>query len=95
MSKRKPRVITPPTLPPPPPPTDREILANQQLVTKLQDLVAMLRQRSLNRAVSLAQQAACGHGPLVEHFVELGNRYAKLLDAPQKPALRVVKGGAE
>jgi hypothetical protein len=60
----------------------------------LQDLVAELHQRNLDNAVHLAQQAAAGYGPLVEHFAELRRRYGRLLNAPPKPGLRVIKGGA-
>lgn len=56
------------------PSSDRDIEANRRIVAELEDAVAQLRQRSLDRAILLAQQAACGHGPLVEHFVELGSR---------------------
>jgi hypothetical protein len=55
--------------------------------------VAVLQKRNLSNAVYLAQQAAAGYGPLVEHFAELGRRYAHLLEAPPKPSLRVIEGG--
>lgn len=87
--------LLPPALPAAPPPTDREIAAAKKIAADLQDLVAMLEQRCLDDAVLLAQEAARGRGPLVDHFRELGRRYAKLLDAPQKPTLRVVMGGVE
>ena len=29
-------------------------------------------------------------GPLIEHFQELGRRFAHVLDAPPKPGMRVI-----
>ena len=97
MRTRKPKgpTLAPLVLPPMPPPTAEEIAREEQLLAKMEEALAGLRQRTLNIAVALAQQAARGQGPLVDHFQELGRRYHKLLDAPQKPTLRVVKGGAK
>jgi hypothetical protein len=39
--------------------------------------------------------SARGRGPLVEHFAELGRRYAHLLREPEKLGLRVIQGGAD
>ena len=55
--------------------------------------MAVMQKSNLMNAVYLAQQAAAGFGPLVDHFAELGRRYAHLLEAPPKPSLRVIEGG--
>jgi hypothetical protein len=61
----------------------------------LQEAARIQRQRNLDNAVLLAQQAARGIGPLVAHFGELGRRFVAELDAPSsKPKLRIVKDGA-
>lgn len=88
---RKPKTpaVTPPDLPPL---SEQEIALEREITAGLQGLAARLHQRNLDNAVVLAQQAARGRGPLVAHFAELGHRYAGLLDRPQRPALRVVKG---
>ena len=78
-----------------PPPTAEAIAKEEQLLARMEEVFAGLRQRNLDIAVALAQQAARGQGSLIDHFQELGRRYHKLLDAPQKPTLRVVKGGAQ
>ena len=80
-------------LPALPPKTEQELKQDRELLAMLQDTTAVLRQRNLDNAVILAEQAAAGYGPLVEHFAELGRRYAHLLDAQPKPVLRVIKGG--
>ena len=87
---RKPKA---PSLAPPPmpPPSKEEIAAEESLLVKMQAMTAKLRQRNLDNAVLLAQQAARGHGPLVDHFQELGRRFAEALDAPPRPSLKVVK----
>ncbi len=87
---RKPRA--PFVAPALPSPTDKELAQERQISAMLRDLVPKLRQRNLDTAVLLAQQAARGHGPLVDHFQELGRRYAETLDAPVKPKLRVIDG---
>lgn len=80
----------PPVAPPMPPATEEELAAERYIIVQLEGLTARLRQRNLDTAVLLAQQAARGQGPLGEHFQELGRRYAKALDGPAKPKLRVV-----
>ena len=84
-----------PELPPEPAPSAEKIAQERQILADLEVLVQRLEQRALNTAVALAQQAARGEGPLVQHFMEIGRRYAKLLDAPSKPKLRLVQGGAD
>ena len=66
------------------------------MAESLLELAAELQSRNLHIAVLLAQQAQCGRCPLVEHFTELGRRFAHLLSepAPKKPALRAIEGGA-
>lgn len=83
--------------PPALPPLSAEELkaADQEITAKLRQLAKDLRQRNLENAVCLAQQAAAGYGPLVEHFAELGRRYGHLLQAPPKPRLRLVRGGSK
>ena len=79
-----------------PPKTAEETAAERRLIEKMRALADDLRARHLATAVGLAQQATYGHGPLVDHFVELGRRYAHLLDPDKapRPTLRVVVGGA-
>ncbi len=77
-----------------PPLTEEEQALKRQITIGLQRLAAQLHQQNLDNAVLLAQQAARGRGPLVDYFAELGRRYGDTLDGPEKPALRVVKGGA-
>ena len=89
---------TPPVVPPAMPEmTAAEKAAQLHIAALLRNAAAGLHARNLSNAVLLAQQAACGHGPLVDHFAELGRRYAHLLDAKQAPrtSLRVVEGGAD
>lgn len=76
-----------------PPKSAAEAAADQSLLVRMQELTRMLEKRNLDRAVMLARQAAAGRGPLVDHFAEIGRRYAHLLDAPPKTSLRVVEGG--
>ena len=45
-------------------------------------------------SVSLAQQAACGHRPLVEHFVELGVDTQSCSMRRRSPSFGVVRGSA-
>jgi hypothetical protein len=85
----------PPELPEMPPKTAAELEAAAEVTAMLIRATAALRQRNLNTAVSLAQQAAAGHGPLVEHFHELGRRFPHLLEPKGKPSLRVIDGGGE
>ncbi len=86
--------IQPPAPPPMPPASEEELAAERYIIVQLEGLTARLRQRNLDTAVLLAQQAARGQGPLIDHFQELGRRYAEALDVPKKPTLRVVKSDA-
>lgn len=84
-----------PTKPPPmPQPTEDERRQDRETLRRLQEVARVLHQRNLDTAVRLAMEAAAGRGPLVDHFAELGRRYAHTLDTP-KPGtkLRVVPGG--
>lgn len=63
----------------------------------MQKITAELRLRNLQNAVLLAQQAATGRGPLVEHFAKLGLRFSHELNRPphsDRTSLRVIDGGA-
>ena len=91
---RPPKQIAPPPMPEMPPLSAKELAAERYIIVQLEGLTARLRQRNLDTAVLLAQQAARGQGPLIDHFQELGRRYAAALDAPPKPSLRLVKDGA-
>ena len=96
MSRRKPPAapeLLPPPMPALPPPTPEEIAQSEDITWRLHALADMARRRNLQDAVRLAQQALAGHGPLIEHFNEIGRRYGHTLDAPPKPALRVIEGG--
>ena len=91
MSARKPRRARTeePLAPPMPPPTEREKAISREITDGLHQLARELRQRNLDNAVLLAQQAARGRGPLVEHFRELGRRFdGTLSEPPAKPKLR-------
>lgn len=83
------------TPPPMPPTTDEEEASNREITRRLEEMIIRQRQLNLSRAVVLAQQAARDVGPLVEHFAELGRRYAHLVDTPPRPTLRVIDGGAD
>ena len=83
-------VLPPP--PPMPPRTSEEIAKIAEISRRIQELTKIVRQQNLDHAVSLAQQATCGRGPLVDHFAELGRRFAHIVDKPPKPPLRVIKG---
>ncbi len=97
MARRK--APTPPaatvTPPPMPPATEEEQAFDAEITRRLEGMAAEQQRRNLNSAVVLAQQAARGVGPLVEHFAELGRRYAHLVDTPPRPTLRVIDGGAD
>ena len=90
MSTRKKKIVSPPEIPPK---SAAELARSKELVRRLERVTAELHQRNLTNAVCLAQQASRGFGPLVEHFAELGRRYAHLLEAPPKISLRVIEGG--
>ncbi|HTC12322.1 MAG TPA: hypothetical protein VK726_26470 [Acetobacteraceae bacterium] len=95
----KPPPTSPIELPDLPPKTETELAHERDMPVMMRQLAADLRQRNLDNAVRLAQQAAAGYGPLVEHFAELGRRYgAELLNPRPRqprphPGLRVVEGG--
>lgn len=59
------------------PPTDPALDA--QIKAGLAEVLAQTRQRNLDRALMLAEDAARGAGPLVNHFAELGRRFASVL----------------
>jgi hypothetical protein len=84
-------------LPPPPahpPPTEAELAKSREITRLLRELTADLKQRNLDWAVALAQQAARGRGPLVDHFAELGRRFGPSLQAHEKPSrFQVIEGG--
>ena len=89
---------TPSLVPPPMPEKTAAGKASQLRITALlRNAAANLRARNLSNAVLLAQQAACGHGPLVEHFNELGRDWGHLLRPSRAPrtSLRVIEGGAD
>jgi hypothetical protein len=80
----------------PPPPTERELAKDRELAAAIAGLAAQLKelkQHDLDTAVLLAQQAARGRGPLVDHFAELGRRFRPSLRGNEKPTLRVTEGG--
>ena len=84
-----------PAMPPEAPLTEEELAHEKAQIERLNEVVRLLRQRNLDNAVRLAQQAAAGRGPLVDHFAELGRRFGHTLSAPPpRPKLRVVSGGA-
>jgi hypothetical protein len=73
--------------------TPEEIAQSAELSRQIREIAQIVRQQNLDHAVTLAQMAAHGRGPLVEHFHELGRRYADLVDTPPKPTLRIINGG--
>jgi hypothetical protein len=83
--------------PPQPPKNAYEIEKENQLLEMMRALVPALQQRNLNNAVWLANQAARGEGPLVEHFAELGRRFHNLVEVPQtchrQGRFNVINGG--
>jgi hypothetical protein len=82
-------------IPPPPMPeeTEAEKAAQAETIRRLRELADLLQQRNLDLAIALAQQAARGRGPLVDHFAELGRRFGPSLKAHEKTSLRVIEGG--
>ena len=81
MSKKpsaKTRSIQPP-LEPMSPEAEREAI-DRELREVKEELSRLTRRVNLSRAVRLAEQAERGEGPLVEHFADLGQRYAHLVD---------------
>lgn len=98
MARRK-NLAAPPAfeVPAQPPETPEEQASSRRICEMVNQLTAQLRAKNLAVAVALAQQAACGHGPLVGHFSELGRRYSHLLARTPKKEIRrklhVVEGG--
>lgn len=95
---RMPRAVRGEVLEPPPPmpeETSEERAFSLEICRRLDALSGRLQQRNLQNAVALAQQAACGHGPLVDHFAELGRRYGHTLREPvrRRGELKIVDGG--
>jgi hypothetical protein len=83
-------------IPPPPMPeeTEAEKAAQAETIRRLRELADLLQQRNLDLAVALAQQAARGRGPLVDHFAELGRRFGPSLKAHEKTTrFQVIEGG--
>ena len=93
MARRTP----PPAVPALPPPTATEEAAARSLTARMRRLADEVRARNLAGAVLLAQQAACGHGPLVEHFNQLGRDWGHLLRPTnaKRTAFQVIEGGAD
>ncbi len=89
MAHRPSKPVMAPALPPP---TELEEALGRQISAQLQQLCVQLKQRNLDNAVLMAQQAARGRGPLVDYFCELGRRYDELVQEPEKPKLQLVKG---
>jgi hypothetical protein len=85
-ASRKPRAL------PMPPETAEEIQASEEICRRLDELARVVQQNNLNNAVLLAQQAARGHGDLIEHFAELGRRFGFTLSKPKRGKLRVING---
>jgi hypothetical protein len=75
-----------------PPETAEELAASRKTLLMLQEATRQVRQRNLQNAVFLAQQALGGRGPLGEHFAELRRRYGSTLGASSKPRFRVIEG---
>jgi hypothetical protein len=86
-------LLPPPSMPPEPPPTEADKAKNREISRLLKEIAADLKQRNLDWAVLLAQQAARGRGPLVDHFAELGRRFGPSLQAHEKPSkFQVIDG---
>lgn len=60
MARRLSKPVMAPALPPP---TDREQALSRQITAQLQQLCVQMKQRNLDNAVLMAQQAARGRGP--------------------------------
>ena len=77
-----------------PPRTEKELAQQREIGELLSGLADKLQQQNLDNAVRLAQQAARHQGELVDHFAELGRRFASSLDKPALSRLRLIDGGA-
>ena len=89
--KRQPNPPKQPNPPAIPAATAEEIALEQKLLDDMRGMTERLRQRNLDNAVLLAQQAARGQGPLVDWFQEIGRRFGETLDEPKRPKLRLVE----
>lgn len=92
-SRRRIPPVVPPSIPQQSP---AEAALEERLTARMIAWAADLRAKNLITAVALAQQAACGHGPLVDHFAELGRRHGYLLNPTKatRRTLRVIEGGS-
>jgi hypothetical protein len=89
----EPNMVLPPP-PPYPPESEAELAKSREITRLLRELADDLKQRNLNWAIALAQQAARGRGPLVDHFAELGRRFGPSIQAHEKPSkFQVIEGG--
>ena len=79
------------------PPLQFPELPVDPLTARIRQLRDDVRTQNLINAVRLAEQAAAGHGPLVDHFCELGRRYGHRLLRPAprevRKAFQVIEGG--
>jgi len=84
-----------------PPPTEAEREQERKILLQLEDLRLLWQRRNLEAAVGLATEALAGHGPLVEHFAELGRRFGHdfrsrkaTTQAARARRFAVIEGGA-
>jgi hypothetical protein len=77
---------------PMPPKTEKELRQMAEISRRLDELARDVQQNNLNNAVLLAQQAARGHGDLIEHFAELSRRFGSTLSKPKRGRLRMIEG---
>lgn len=84
MSNRKAPEIPPVIL------TEEEQAERGALFRRAEKTARMLRQRNLDNAVLLAQEAARGRGELVDYFAELGRRFGST--TVKRPKLRIIEG---
>jgi hypothetical protein len=75
-----------------PPKTEEELRSSAEISAIFAEMIREQRQRNLDSAVLLAQQAARGHGDLIDHFCELGRRFGETLSKPKRGKLRVIEG---
>ena len=78
--------------------TPAEIAQSAEILAQLRELHVQAVHHNIAVAVKLAQQALCGHGPLVDHFSNLGRDWGHLLnEKPARPQTRsrfsVIQGG--